>query len=222
MNTNRECIDIALVDDHGLLRHALARMISQFDGMNVLLEATHGKELQEAIKQGKIPHLILLDLSMPVMDGLQTALWLKIYHPEIMILMLTIFDSEITMIRLLQAGVKGFVRKDADPRELKQAIVSVANSGYYYSNGTAGKLANLVREQRRDSSKLASAHLSDLELKFLNLICTELTYKEIATEMKLTPRVVDGLRDTLFVKLDVRSRVTLAMEGIRHGLIRVI
>lgn len=222
MNINRDCIEIALVDDHTLLRHALSRMIAQFDGMTVLVEAGHGKELQEAIKQGKTPHLVLLDLSMPVMDGMQTALWLKIFHPEIMILMLTVFDSEITMIRLLQAGVKGFIRKDADPRELKQAIVSVASSGFYYSNGTAGKLANLVREQRRHSSRLSNAQLSDMELKFLNLICTELTYKEIATEMKLTPRVVDGLRDTLFMKLDVRSRVTLAMEAIRHGLIRLI
>jgi len=120
---------------------------------------------------------------------------------------------------LLQAGVRGFLRKDIHPEELRFALHSVMRMGFYYSNNTSDKLAGLFRKQQDNTILLEKTLLTDQEVQFLRLACTDLTYKEIAQEMKLNPRSVDGMRDNLFEKLSVKSRVGLALYAIRHGLI---
>ena len=212
-------IKIAMVDDHVLLRNALANLIDSFDNCKVVLQCSGGEELTRKLAKNNFPDLVLLDLNMPDMNGFETATWIKIHFPQIHVLMLTMYDSELTLIRLLQAGVKGFLKKDVEPIELKFAITSVMNVGYYYSTQTAGRLANLFRNNAKDNSRLQNSTLSELEMNFLRLICTDLTYKEIALKMKLSPRSIDSLRDQLFIKLDVKSRVGLAMIAIRNGLI---
>ena len=156
---------------------------------------------------------------MPDMDGYETAKWLKDHHPDVHVLMLTMYDSELTLIRLLQAGVKGFLKKDVEPNELKFAIHSVMSSGYYYSTQTAGRLANLFRNSTVVNPKVQNALMSDQEVEFLKLACSDKTYKEVALAMGLSPRSVDALRDNLFMKLDVKSRVGLAMVAIRNGVV---
>ena len=145
--------------------------------------------------------------------------WMQKNHPNVHVLMLTMYDSELSLIRLLQAGAKGFLKKDIHPDELKFAIQSVMQSGYYYSNHTTGKLVNLFRNQPEGNISLQKAMLTDQEVEFLKLACTDLTYKEVAQRMGLNPRSVDSLRDQLFTKLDVKSRVGLAMVAIRHGVV---
>ena len=140
-------------------------------------------------------------------------------YPQVHVLMLTMYDSELSMIRLLQAGVKGFLKKDIHPSELKFAIHSVMQSGYYYSNHTTGKLVNLFRNSLDGNINIQNAMLSHPELQFLKLACTDLTYKEIAQQMKLNPRSVDTLRNQLFTKLNVKSRVGLAMVAIKQGVV---
>ncbi len=208
-----------MVDDHVLLRNALASLINSFDDCNVIFQAGNGKEMLEKLATKQIPDVVLLDLNMPGMDGFETATWLKDHYPKIQVLMLTMYDSELTLIRLLQSGVKGFLRKDIEPSELKFAIHSVITSGYYYSTQTAGRLANLFRSNAKDNLRLKNAMLDDTEINFLKLACTDLTYKEIAQKMNLSPRSVDALRDHLFIKLDVKSRVGLAMVAIRNGVV---
>jgi two-component system, NarL family, invasion response regulator UvrY len=217
-----EKIKLAMVDDHILLRNALACLINGFDNCKVVHEANNGSELMRWLSPGNLPDLVLLDLNMPVMDGYDTAVWLKEKYPEVNVLMLTMYDSELTLIRLLQAGVKGFLKKDIEPTELKFAINSVMQSGYYYSTSTAGRLANLFRNSARDNLRLQNAMLDEEQVQFLKLVCTDLTYKEIAQEMNLTPRSVDALRDHLFIKLDVKSRVGLAMVAIRNGVVSLV
>jgi DNA-binding NarL/FixJ family response regulator len=210
---------IALADDHILLRTALASLIDSFDNCKVIQQAGDGDELIEQIKQGCRPDVIILDLNMPRKDGYEAAIWLKNNFPQIHIMMLTMYDSESALIRLLQAGVKGFLKKDIHPSELKFAIQSVVQSGYYYSHNTSGKLANLFRINGDRSASLHKNMLTEQEICFLKLASSELTYKEIAQKMTLNPRSVDSLRDHLFDKLDVRSRVGLAMYAIRHGIV---
>jgi two-component system, NarL family, invasion response regulator UvrY len=129
------------------------------------------------------------------------------------------YDSELALIRLLQAGVKGFMKKDIHPSELLTAIHAVAEQGYYYSSHTSSKLAGLFKETRIGSSPLDKILLDETELSFLRYSATELTYKEIAQKMNLNPRAIDGIRDNLFHQLDVKSRVGLVMYAIRHGII---
>jgi len=210
---------IALADDHILLRTALASLIDSFDNCKVIQQAGDGDEFIEQIKQGCRPDVVILDLNMPRKDGYDTAVWLKDNFPAVQVMMLTMYDSDSALIRLLQAGVKGFLKKDIHPSELKFAIQSVVQSGYYYSHNTSGKLANLFRFRPDNTPALQKNMLTDQEVCFLKLASSELTYKEIAQKMGLNPRSVDSLRDHLFDKLDVRSRVGLAMYAIRHGLV---
>jgi two-component system, NarL family, invasion response regulator UvrY len=216
MNTQ---IKLAMIDDHVLLRNALASLINSFENCKVICEANNGAEFISKIQGHAIPDIVLLDLNMPVMDGYETATWLRNNFPETHVLMLTMYDSELTLIRLLQAGVKGFLKKDISPADLHFAIKSVMQSGYYYSTETAGRLANLFRNSSKDNLRLQNSVLKDQEIEFLKLACTNLTYKEIAQNMGITPRVIDSLRDELFVKLDVKSRVGLAMVAIRNGIV---
>lgn len=210
---------IALVDDHTLIRNSVAALIDGFENCKVVLQAANGNDLIQQLKSGVCPDVILLDLSMPELDGFDTAKWLHQYFPETHVLMLTMYNTELALIRLLQCGVKGFLRKDIYPSELKHAIDSVVQTGYYYSHDTTGKLVNLFRKGNQVNSALQKSSLNDIEITFLKLACTEFTYKEIAIEMKLNPRSVDNLRDTLFTKLDIKSRVGLVMYAIRHGIV---
>lgn len=213
-------IKVALADDHVLLRNALASLINGFDGCTVVMEVSNGKALQQQITT-KQPDVLLLDLNMPEMDGFETAAWLQQYYPAVHVLMLTMYDSEATLIRLLQSGVKGFLKKDIHPNELQFAIQSVMQSGYYYSHQTSGKLANLFRNSQGGATALEKAMLSEEEIQFIKLSTTEFTYKEIAEQMNLNPRNIDNMRDALFQKLEIKSRVGLAMYAIRQGLVGI-
>ena len=208
-----------LADDHILLRDALATLINSFEELKVIAVAGNGEELIKFIKSGQMPDLILLDLNMPKMDGFETAIWIQKNFPAVKILVLTMYDSEIALIRLLQVGVKGFLKKDIHPAELKAALISVAENGYYYSQNTTGKLASLFQKNFTNQSSIEKSMLTNIEIDFLKLASTELTYKEIADKMKITPRVIDSYRDTLFDKLDIKSRVGLAIYAIKNGIV---
>ena len=210
---------IILADDHILLRDALSTLINSFDELKVIGAACNGEELMVIFKNGQIPDLVLLDLNMPKMDGFETAVWLQKNHPEVKILVLTMYDSEIALIRLLQVGVKGFLKKDIHPSELRTALISVAENGYYYSHNTTGKLASFFQKNHNNQSSIEKALLTQTEIDFLKLASTELTYKEIADKMKITPRVIDSYRDNLFDKLDVKSRVGLAIYAVKNGIV---
>jgi DNA-binding NarL/FixJ family response regulator len=129
------------------------------------------------------------------------------------------YDSEIALIRLLQAGVKGFLKKDTHPNELRVALKAVSAGGYYYSQDTTGKLANLFQRDFENQHFVEKAILSEKEIEFLRLASTDKTYKEIASELKISPRAIDGYRDTLFEKLDVKSRVGLAIYAVKNGIV---
>ena len=210
---------VILADDHNLLRDALAVLINSFEECKVIAVADNGIELKKQIGQGNIPDLVLLDLNMPVMDGYDCAKWLQEYYPGIKILTLTMYDSEIALIRLLQLGVRGFLKKDIHPEELRTALLAVADSGYYYSHTTTGKLASFFQKSHSSQSSIEKALLNETEIRFLKMASTDLTYKEIAQQMQMTPRAIDGYRDALFDKLEVKSRVGLAIYAVKNGIV---
>jgi two-component system invasion response regulator UvrY len=210
---------VTLADDHVLLRDALATLIDSFKETKVIAVASNGKELLESIGKGQLPNIVVLDLNMPVMDGYETAQWLQQNHPGIRILILTMYDSEIALIRLLQMGVRGFLKKDIHPNELRNALLAVAEDGYYYSHNTTGKLANFFQKNHNSNSSFEKALLTKVDIEFLKLASTDMTYKEIANAMNITPRAIDGYRDGLFDKLDVKSRVGLAIYAVKNGIV---
>ncbi len=219
MTTANPLTTVSLVDDHIVLRHALATLIDASEQCKVIHQFNNGLDMTRHLRPDNLPDVMILDMNMPQMDGYETALWLQKNHPSVRVLMLTMYDSELALIRLLQAGVKGFMKKDIHPAELLYAIRSVMEYGYFYSSHTSSKLAGLFRETKTGESPLEKILLTEPELEFLRHAATELTYKEIAQVMDLNPRSIDGIRDNLFTKLDVKSRVGLAMYAIRHGLV---
>ena len=219
MPSFKKPVKIAMVDDHILLRDALATVINKFEDCKVILLAAHGKELLEKLQPDDLPDLVILDLNMPEMDGYETSRYLKMNHPGIYVLVLTMYDSEITLLRMLQAGVRGFLKKDIHPGELKMAIQSVMATGYFYSYNSTGKLINLFKKDKSNNNQADRLSLSENELTFLRLASTDMTYKEIATMMKISPRTIDNYRDALFIKLNVKSRVGLAIYAIKSGVV---
>ena len=215
---NNKC-EVILADDHVLLRDALATLINSFDDFKIVGVASNGKEVVDAIHRDRLPAIIILDLNMPLMDGYETAIWLHENYPDIRILILTMYDSEIALIRLLQVGVRGFLKKDIHPFELKAALESVAKDGYYYSHTTTGKLATLFQKNHQNRSNIERSILSEHDIEFLKMASTDMTYKEIAHKMNITPRAIDGYRDSLFDKLEVKSRVGLAIYAVKNGIV---
>ncbi len=220
MGAVKKC-KVMLVDDHVILRDALAALLNSFDGFQVIATLDNGEELINNLKCGQIPDLVLLDLNMPKMNGFDAANILYKEYPQVKVLILTMYDSEIALVRLLQIGVRGFLKKDVHPHELKSAMHAVADDGYYYSSNTTGKLASFFQKGRDSATSISKAMLSDKEIEFLEYASTELTYKEIADKMKLTPRAVDCCRDSLFSKLEIKSRVGLVIYAVKHGIVRM-
>jgi two-component system, NarL family, invasion response regulator UvrY len=207
---------VALADDHVLLRNGLANLINTFGEYEVLFEADNGKMLTEKLQNNRIPDIVLLDINMPVMDGYETAMFLKTSYPEIKILALSMYDNELSIIRMLKNGARGYVLKDVEPSEMKFAMDSVIEKGYYYSDLVSNKLIHQIKHREE---KIPNQSLNEREITFLKLVCTEKTYKEIAENMFVSPRTVDGYRDTLFEKLNVKSRVGLVLYAIRNNIV---
>jgi two-component system, NarL family, invasion response regulator UvrY len=213
-------IKVALADDHTLVRNALANLISSYEGYEVVLQADNGRQLTEAITYGPVPDMVLLDINMPVMDGYETCLWLRDHYPDTKVLALSMYDKEYSIIRMLRNGARGYILKDIDPKEFKSALDTFIKTGYYYSGIISNRLVHAINKMDDASETIQSmSRLSDMERELLKLICTEMTYKEIADQMKISPRTVDSYREGLFEKLNVRSRVGLVIYAIRNGIV---
>lgn len=210
--------NIALVDDHKLLRNGLAGLINSFSNYTVTYEANNGREFTEILKTKPLPEIVLMDINMPEMDGYETCLWLRNNHPEIKVLALSMYDNENAVIRMFKAGAKGYILKDCEPRELEMALSALASKGFYYSEMITGKLINTINHLDDDHAK-NMMKLNEKETAFLKYVCTELTYKEIADKMFLSPRTIDGYRDDLFQKLNAKTRVGLVMYAIKNGIV---
>lgn len=211
--------NIVLVDDHALLRKGLATLVKNL-GHGVLFEADNGKDFIENLKPKFLPDIVLLDINMPEMDGYQTANWIKANHPSIKTLALSMYDDENSIIRMLKNGAKGYLLKDSEPSELQAAITAIMNKGYYYSDLVSGKLINAINKIDDDGGELKNLiKLTNREIDFIKYACTELTYKEIAEELFVSPRTVDGYRGDLFEKLQVKSRIGLVIYAIKNGIV---
>src|SRR5258705_3072632 len=206
---------IVLIDDHVLLRRGLADLIRNL-GYSVLFEANNGKEFCDKLKTEGLPDFVLLDINMPVMDGYEISLWLKKNHPDIKVLALSMYDDENAVIRMLKNGAKGYILKDTEPTELKTAIEAIITKGFYYSEMVTGRLMHNISgmdEERHATQQLLN--LTEREIEFIKLACTEMTYKEIADNMHLSPRTIDGYRDALFHKLNLKTRTGLVIYAIK-------
>lgn len=210
---------IAIADDHALFRKGLAALINLFANYQVVLEAGNGQEMVNNLDAANLPDIVLMDINMPVMDGYEAAEWLNNNHPNIKILALSTMDADTAIIKMIKCGARGYVLKDAEPAELKLAFDEVLSLGYFYNEVVTRKVMRTIHELTVPGSSVHTfANLSDREVEFLKYTCTELSYKEIADKMFLSARTVEGYRDALCEKLNLKTRVGLAMFAVKNNI----
>lgn len=212
---------IALVDDHSLLRGSLASLINSFEGYKVLFEADNGKEFIQLLQKNTSPDIVLLDITMPEMNGFETAAWIKQHMPSIKVLVLSMMDDDTAIISMLKEGARGYILKDSKPFIFRQALDNIRDKGFFMNELVSNKMLNYVVGEDKKNYASVITQLTEKETKFLRLACSEMTYKEIAAELGLSPRTVEGYRDELFKKLGVMSRVGLVMFAIKNGLYKL-
>ena len=203
---------IVVVDDHILIAKAIASILRNFEQFEVLYTCENGKELQEKFTDpSNIPHIVLLDISMPVMDGFETAKWLKGNHPEVLIMALSMQDDDQSLIKMVKCGAKGYLLKNVHPIELENALNNLVREGYYYPDwATTRVFASLSNDSEPNP-------LNEREITFLRYCVTEMTYKEIADKMCCSTRTVEFYRNTLFERFGLKTRVGLAVYAIKNG-----
>ncbi|QKJ32228.1 response regulator transcription factor [Mucilaginibacter mali] len=209
-----EPILIAIVDDHTLFRNGVHALMSEFDELKVVFEADNGKQLQQMLPKHALPQVVLMDINMPEMDGYDATAWLKAKYPQIKVLALSMFEDDKAVLRMIRSGASGYVLKESKPRELLEAIKTIVNKGVYINELVSGKLIRSV------AGAGDSPELTAKELEFLKLACSELTYKEIADKMFISPRTVDNYRESLFQKLNLKSRTGLVLYAIQNEIFK--
>jgi len=209
---------IAIADDHLLIAKAISSIVESFDGFEVLYEVENGMALQEKFKQNaNIPDIVLLDISMPVMDGFATAAWLKEEHPQILVMALSVQDDDESLIKMIRAGARGYLHKNVHPADLEKALQTLVTKGMYYPDwATSRVFLKLAADE--NSNSVSNINITEREKEFLQYSCTELTYKEIGEKMFCSPRTVESYRDALFEKLSIKTRVALALFAVKTGI----
>lgn len=212
-------LSIALVDDHTLFRKGLLGLIEMVDeNIDILFEADNGIDLQKKLDPENLPDIILMDINMPEMDGFESVIWLNKNYPDIKVLIVSMVENEDSIIKMLKLKVKGYLSKDVEPAELGAALNAIMSKGFYYTDFITGKLVHTLQSEHERESLVA---LNEKEKKFIQLACSELTYNDIAGEMFVSPKTIDGYRNNLFEKLAVKSRVGLALYAVKHGLVKL-
>ena len=204
---------VVIVEDHTLLAQAIAGVVNGFENFEVSYLCKNGVEVVEKFKFEKnIPDLVLMDVNMPIMNGIETTKWINENHQKVNVLALTVEENETTILNMIRSGAKGYLLKDVDKKTLEMALLKIMETGIYHSHTVTDVLLNSINGKTQDLK------LKDSEIELLKYICTELTYKEIADKMNLSPKTIDGYRDTLFVKLNVKNRIGLVLYAIKQKI----
>jgi DNA-binding NarL/FixJ family response regulator len=210
-------IKIAIVDDHKLVSKALENMISSNPKFEVVMTSFNGEDFLADLEKATIlPEVILMDINMPKKNGIETTKKVTANYPDLKIIALTMEDNESTIISMLKAGAKGYLLKDMSPDILFDAINIVHEKGIFYTDLVTQSLLKIKSEEKENLE--INNSLKDREIEFIKLACSELTYKDIADQMCISHRTVDGYRDSIFFKLNVKSRVGIVLFAIKHKL----
>ena len=213
-------IKVAIVDDQKLFRKGMAALISSFEQMDLLFEAENGQELLDLCKNETIkPDVIILDLSMPVLNGLETLKILKEDFPSIRVIILTIHEAENFVLSTIQAGANGYLAKNAEPEEVELAIREVFKNDFHFTmamlqlmrTGLVKKTQSIVLENENKLTKR--------EQEVLILICKQLSSAEIAEKMFLSHRTIEGHRNNLLLKTGSRNTAGLVVYALKHKII---
>jgi len=210
---------IAIADDHILVRKALTRLINSFEGYTVFFEVDSGNDLKKQLVETGLPDIVLMDINMPNGNGYDATAWLHRHYPMVKVLALSMLSDEHAIIKILRLGAKGYILKTMEPEELKLALDAVIKNDFYLPEIISGKIiTGLQHNVDQEKKEIA---LNEKEKAFLQLLSSELTYKEIAAKMNVSSRMVDGYKAALCERFQVKTRVGLVMYAVKNKLIEI-
>ncbi|MBN8786969.1 MAG: response regulator transcription factor [Terrimonas sp.] len=212
-------IKVAIADDHKIFRKGVILSLRPYTNIKFVLEAENGEELLNGLTAAE-PDVVLMDLRMPVKDGIEATKTISKDFPKIHVIVLTMYEDERFVSHLMENGANGYLLKSADPSEIKKAIVEVVTKGYYLNNFVNKVLLKKSHARTKTIPSLNSEIVvSDKEREVLRLLCMEFTATEIAQKMDISPRTVEAIKDRLMARFNVKNTAGLVFFAVRNNLI---
>jgi len=213
-------ISLVIADDHEIFRDGLALLLNKQENMTLVGQASNGRELIQLVTDKK-PDIVLTDIKMPYLDGIAACRLMLQQDPNLKIIALSMFEEEDLIVEMLEAGAKGYLLKNADKREIQEAILTVNEGNIFYCKHTSNRLASLIVKSKFDPQKRKSADLfTEREKQIIQLICRQHTAQEIGEQLFLSKRTVEGYRTRILEKMDVKNTAGVVVFALKHNLIR--
>ncbi|MFZ1590590.1 MAG: response regulator transcription factor [Chitinophagales bacterium] len=220
-------ITLAIADDHELVRKGLKLLLNSFEHFNVIHEAPNGKQLIDWLNTTPShPNIAHVDVGMPIMNGFETTSYIHSEFTNVKIVALSVYDDEQTILKMIESGANAYLLKDSAPELVKETLIQVNEKGYYYSQHVMSAMLKAKEQILSGNHSTANRNtiqpidtLTAREIEFIKKCCSEKTYKEIASEMKISQRTVDGYRESVFSKLEIKSRSGIVVFGFMNGLV---
>ncbi|HRH60384.1 MAG TPA: response regulator transcription factor [Chitinophagaceae bacterium] len=211
-------IKYAIADDHKLFRRGVIAALSDTPQLQLVLEAENGKELISNLAKAN-PDVILMDLKMPEMDGIEATQLIRKTNSEIKIIAVSMYDEDKYVIHLMEIGANGYLLKNAEPEEIKTAIFTAYENGYYFNDFVnKALLKKIVNKSQLKPVFNKNIELTSREVEVLKLICQEMTANEISQQIFLSPRTVEGIRTKLLEKIGVKNTAGLVMYAVKNKI----
>ncbi len=212
-------IRLVIADDHEIFRDGLALMLSKQDNLALVGQAGDGRELVQVASEQR-PDLVITDIKMPKLDGISASKLLLKQFPDLKIIALSMFDEENLIVEMLEIGAKGYLLKNADKKEILEAIFTVSEGNIYYCRDTTARLATMIVRSKFDpQKKKIAAQFTDREKEIIRLICQQCTAQEIGDRLFLSKRTVEGYRTKILEKMDVKNTAGVVVFALRQGMI---
>jgi DNA-binding NarL/FixJ family response regulator len=212
-------ISLVIADDHEIFRDGLSLMLAKQDTVSLIGQAGDGEQLLKLVDEYK-PDIVLTDIKMPSLDGISAARILLQRHPELKIIALSMYEEDDLIVEMLEAGAKGYLLKNADKKEILEAITTVNEGNIFYCKHTSTHLASLIVKSKIESRKAPAALFTDREKEVVRLICRQHTAQEIGDLLFLSKRTVEGYRTRILEKMDVKNTAGVVIFALKHGIVR--
>lgn len=210
-------IDIIITDDHNLFRKGLRALISDFEFIENINDASNGEELLKLLaSKSKLPDVILLDLKMPVMDGITAQAHIKKLYPSINVIIITMEDDEQFILHMIGEGVNGYLLKNAEPEEVETALIKVIEKGFYFPDNISSVIYRNIVKKDRDAVVL-NPGFTDRELEVLTLICKDYTNPDISEELNISKKTVENYKLKILEKSGAKSMAGLVVNAIKFN-----
>ncbi len=216
-------INVAIADDEALFRKGLKLLIEDFMDIDVILEASNGQELiQKLHRTTVLPNVLLLDMKMPKLDGIETTKYLQRQYPSVKIIILSTHFKKSFVLHMIELGAASYLPKNTEPNEFERAMLEVVDNGFYYTNEVMGIVREDMISKNRVRSRVSmNNHISSRELEILELICNQYTTSEIAGKLYISPRTVDGHRNNLLSKLSCKNTAGLVAYAMQNEIVKI-